>query len=191
MHSAPGNAAPTRGTAVLRAEHEQVLRVLAVAERMAERAAHAAALAPADIEALLALLRQFVDGRHHAKEEQHLFPLLEGKGLPRAGGPLGVMLAEHERGRALIGEIARLGGSPEQARRWAEAVRAYVALMRNHIEKENTVLFVMAERLLSAEEQAALAQTYARLNAQAADSDIQRKLDSDLPRLERSYPAHG
>ena len=187
---ASANAPPASGTAILRAEHEQVLRVLAVAERMAERAASAAPLAPADIDTLLALLGPFVDQLHHAKEEQHLFPLLEDKGLPRAGGPVGVMLAEHERGRALIGEITRLGGQPVGGRPWADAIRSYAELMRQHIVKENTILFAMAERLLSADEQAALAQAFAQLDAQPPGADVRARLGTDLARLEQAYPAH-
>jgi hemerythrin-like domain-containing protein len=41
---------------------------------------------------------------HHGKEEEILFPLLEKKGIPADGGPLGVMLMEHGRARALIND---------------------------------------------------------------------------------------
>ncbi len=189
MGSAAGYAPPPSATAALRAEHEQVLRVLGVAERMAGQALRGRIPARADVEALLVLLRQFVDSLHHAKEEQHLFPLLERKGLPRAGGPIGVMLAEHERGRALIDEMARLGASPDNAQPWADAIRAYATLMRQHVQKENTVLYVMAERLLSAQEQEQIARACAELDAQPPGSDIRTRLDADLPRLEQAYPA--
>jgi hemerythrin-like domain-containing protein len=179
----------TQGTAILRAEHEQVLRVLAVAERMAERAANGVPPAPADVEVLLALVTQFIDQLHHAREELHLFPLLERKGLPRAGGPIGVMLAEHEHGRALIGEIARLRAQPDSQRPWSEAVYAYCAHMRQHIGKENTILFVMAERLLSAEEQNAFVQSCTELDTQSPGSEVRARLNPDLARLEQAYPA--
>jgi hemerythrin-like domain-containing protein len=190
MTSTVNDALLTRGTAVLRAEHEWVSRVLAVAERMAERALLGPAVAAGDCDALLALLRQFVDYLHHTKEEQHLFPLLERKGLPRAGGPIGVMLAEHERSRALIAEIARLGASPDSARPWSDAVRTCATLMRQHVHKENSVLYVMAERLLSADEQEQIARACAQLDAQPPGPDIRARLGADLPRLEQAYPAH-
>lgn len=190
MCPAPSNAPPASATAALRAEHEQVLRVLGVAERMAERARQGLSVAAADCGSLMELLRQFVDALHHTKEERHLFPLLERKGLPRAGGPIGVMLAEHERGRALIGEMARLGASPDNAQPWADAIGAYATLMRQHVQKENTVLYVMAERLLSAPEQEQIARACAELDAQPPGPEIRARLDADLPRLEQAYPAH-
>jgi hemerythrin-like domain-containing protein len=184
MLSMANDADLTRGTVLLRAEHEWVSRVLGVAERMADRALHGSAPVATDRDGLLALLQQFVDHLHHSKEEQHLFPLLERKGLPRAGGPIGVMLGEHERGRALIGEIVRLGASLDDARPWGDAVRAYATLMRSHIEKENTILFVMAERLLSSDEQEQIARACAQLDAQSPGPDIRARLGVDLARLE-------
>ena len=43
--------------------------------------------------------REYVDGCHNKKEENHLFPLIEQRGIPRSGGPLAVMLMEHEQNR--------------------------------------------------------------------------------------------
>jgi hemerythrin-like domain-containing protein len=39
---------------------------------------------------------------------------------------------------------------------WADAALDYVALLRGHMAKENQILFVMAESLLSTDEQARL-----------------------------------
>jgi hemerythrin-like domain-containing protein len=44
-------------------------------------------------------------------------------------------------------------GQEGAASRWAEAARGYAILLREHIAKENNILFVMAERMLTAEEQ--------------------------------------
>jgi len=45
------------------------------------------------------------DRFHHAKEEVFLFPSLESHGMPREGGPTGVMFVEHEIGRQLVREM--------------------------------------------------------------------------------------
>ena len=42
---------------------------------------------------------QFADKCHHAKEEDLLFPLLKERGIPEQGGPIGVMLHEHDVGQ--------------------------------------------------------------------------------------------
>ena len=47
-------------------------------------------------------LRLYADRCHHGKEEALLFRELEKKGMPRAGGPVGMMLMEYQAGRSLI-----------------------------------------------------------------------------------------
>jgi len=47
----------------------------------------------------------YVDRVHNKKEEDHLFPLIEARGIPRSGGPLAVMLQEHEQGRSLLARV--------------------------------------------------------------------------------------
>jgi hemerythrin-like domain-containing protein len=43
-------------------------------------------------EPFLEFFRGFADKCHHCKEEDRLFPCMEARGIPREGGPIGVML---------------------------------------------------------------------------------------------------
>ncbi len=137
----------------LRAEHEGILRMLAVLESMAGKLGGPDAPPPAQWEAVLEFLRVFADKCHHGKEEDILFPAMERAGVPRQGGPIGVMLHEHTLGRGHIAAMAAaLGdlrtGGPGAVQDLADAALAYAALLTQHIAKENNVLFPMAERLL-------------------------------------------
>ena len=58
-------------------------------------------------------LRRFSDAQHHGKEEDHLFPKLR-QSLPMAGGPVSMMLMEHQIGRSHIARMA------EAAKAYAE-----------------------------------------------------------------------
>ncbi|MEO2049519.1 MAG: hemerythrin domain-containing protein [Pirellulales bacterium] len=49
-----------------------------------------------------AFFSQFADKCHHAKEEDLFFPLLKERGIPEEGGPIGVMLHEHDVGRDCV-----------------------------------------------------------------------------------------
>ena len=53
----------------------------------------------------------YVDRCHNQKEERHLFPRLEAKGMPRHGGPLGVMLQEHERAQEILSRLVPLASA--------------------------------------------------------------------------------
>lgn len=80
------------GTKVLRDEHEVILRVVDATEATAN-AIEWGAEAPAQfLNEIVEFLRLYADRQHHGKEEDLLFPELENKGMPRNGGPVGVML---------------------------------------------------------------------------------------------------
>jgi hemerythrin-like domain-containing protein len=96
----------------------------------------------------------FADQCHHAKEEAHLFPLLERRGIPRQNGPIGCMLHDHDEGRAHIRAVREaLGAAKEGDPSARAAVRRetlqFCALLRQHIQKENQVLFVVGDQVMT------------------------------------------
>lgn len=98
--------------------------------------------------------QSYVDRCHNRKEEDHLFPLLEARGIPRAGGPLAVMLMEHEESRTLLPELARLtaeylSGSRQTSSDLHTAFEQYASLLKNHFWKENDILYPMARRVMT------------------------------------------
>ncbi len=99
----------------------------------------------------------FADGWHHVKEEGALFKALAEHGVPVEGGPIGVMLHDHEQGRAFaraLREAAlRLEADPAALELVISNARSYAALMGLHILKEDQVLFPMADRLIEPESQ--------------------------------------
>src|SRR5262245_17489965 len=140
-----------RATDILMDEHRVIEQVLTCLEKLADRCEAGKKLDATSALEALDFFHHFADRCHHGKEEGHLFPLLEARGLSRERGPTGVMLHEHEEGRRLIEAIADAIGKddPEEFVRHA---RAYVLLLREHIRKEDLCLFPMAARLLSGPE---------------------------------------
>ncbi len=68
-------------------------------------------------------------------------------GMPNEGGPIGQMLLEHTEGRGYKADMAQsLANRPADRRRFASSATSYINLMRNHIDKENTVLFPLGDR---------------------------------------------
>ena len=152
-------------TNVLKDEHRGVERMLAIVEAATQRL-QAGGDVPADLYLkAVDFFRGFTDGCHHAKEEEKLFPAVEQRGVPRMGGPIGVMLAEHEQGRAFVRAMAEAApryskGDKSAAAALIASGRGYVALLRQHIAKEDGILFPMADQVLSDAEQAQLAQEF-------------------------------
>lgn len=134
-------------------EHNGVLVALQLLEKVENALAARNEQAPEHLGQLLDFLKGFVDRCHHGKEEDVLFPELERRGVKRIGGPIGVMLMEHEVGR---GHVRAMTDGLDRLRRGEagavagirESARAYRDLLQAHIHKENDVLFPMADRLV-------------------------------------------
>ena len=96
----------------------------------------------------------YIDGCHNQKEERHLFPLIEQRGVPREGGPLAVMLAEHEQSKSLLEQLTALvgryvGGDREVLGRLKATFDQYTELLKGHFWKETDILYPMAQRVMS------------------------------------------
>lgn len=140
-------------TQELSTEHNAVLVALQILEKVEAALAAKSDQALGHLEQLLDFFKGFVDRCHHGKEEDVLFPELERRGVKREGGPIGVMLLEHESGRshvrAMSDDLARLRrGEAAAVVPIHEHALAYRDLLRAHIHKENNVLFPMADRLV-------------------------------------------
>lgn len=180
--------ASASATNLLRNEHDAILKMLEVAEEAARRINSGIAVSPEVMSGLLEFFRLFADRCHHGKEEDSLFPLLERKGIPREGGPVGVMLHEHDLGRGLIRTMAEASegvnsGRSESASQWARAAADYAALLRAHIDKENNILFVMAERLLSESEHASLLDTFEKIENERMGAGTHERLHGLMEKL--------
>ncbi len=107
-------------------------------------------------------IREYADRRHHGKEEDLLFEAMIDHGLPREYGPIACMLGEHDAGRALVAQLARRADQPAP---WTDDDRDdnlrdamdFTSLLRNHIAKEDQVLYPLARRTLPAATMEALA----------------------------------
>ena len=87
-----------QATSVLMDEHRIIERMLGDLELASERLASGAPIRPGFFLDAAEFVKGFADGCHHRKEEGVLFPAMELAGVAREGGPIGVMLAEHEEG---------------------------------------------------------------------------------------------
>jgi uncharacterized protein len=136
---------------LLTTDHETTERVLAALEK-----AFAAPEGPSAVVVakMLDYFAVYVDQCHNMKEEKHLFPTIERLGIPRHGGPLGVMLEEHEQARTLLARWKPLAQAYVAGDRasWLplrDVFEEYATLLKNHFWKENDILYPMALRVLA------------------------------------------
>ncbi|MEZ0228748.1 MAG: hemerythrin domain-containing protein [Planctomycetota bacterium] len=173
-----------RAIDILRAEHEEIHEGLALLLSFAERIATGERVAPGAFAPVLGFLEVFADGIHHANEETLLFPALERSGFPRERGPLAVMFHEHEQSRVLLRAMQHAADDmphdPTARSRFVKAARVYADLLANHMGKEDGVLFVIAEKILSPAEAEALDEAFARFDETMIRSAAAGRRFSDL-----------
>ncbi len=151
-------------------EHELIERAMAVLHHELE-ALEPGKPASLPLERAVDFLSEFGDKMHNMKEELFLFPLMGKRGVPSHGGPIAVMLMEHEAERSLLERmVATLPTLRDLERaalaRFAREARDYLDVRAGHIWKENDVLYAMGRQVLQEEDNARLLEQFATLDAQ-------------------------
>ncbi len=137
-------------------------------------------------------IRNYADRFHHAKEEDVLFKALVENGMPRENSPVAAMLMAHDHGREFVRgmeDAARkaLQGDRGQAVVIAENARGYIELLRDHIDKEDSILYPLSERILPEEMRAGMVEEYRR--AEKAAPDLEEKYRRMVEGYESRYAA--
>jgi len=170
-----GHHPTEKATALLSDEHRVIERVLAVLEKLTKRP---------DAQSLdswkkaLDFIRNFADGCHHFKEEKVLFPAMEAHGIPTDEGPIGMMLLEHEEGRVYVRSmLAALEEVHSDAAKQTliSNANSYLRLLKEHIQKEDEILFRMAEEVIPPAEQAVMLRAFEEHEAQEMGTGVHEK----------------
>jgi hemerythrin-like domain-containing protein len=169
-----------RATQILMDEHLVIERVLDALEVAAENINRIKPMQPNFFLDAALFIQNFADGCHHRKEEGVLFVAMNESGMAMQGSPIGVMLAEHEQGRVFtraMKEAAQKWEQGDLSARDAVARNAlgYVALLRQHIHKENQILFPMADRLIPSERQEKVSDDFERIEQEETGEGIHEK----------------
>jgi hemerythrin-like domain-containing protein len=146
-----------KATEILSQEHRVIEQVLNTLELGANRLESGQPVRPEFFLSATDFIQGFADGCHHKKEEGVLFKRMEEEGIPVQGSPLGVMLAEHEMGRRYTRAMRSAAQSMQSGDTSANGkaiqnAHDYVTLLRQHIFKEDNILFPMADDVIPVEQ---------------------------------------
>jgi len=178
----------TNVTAVMVEEHKLILRMIALLEKNVDLLE---AGRFADWNFFLDgvdFIRNFADRFHHAKEEDVLFKALVANGMPEQNSPVAAMLMAHDQGRAFVRGMEQaaqraLAGEPAPVAEIAENARGYIGLLRDHIDKEDHILYPLAEKILPEGLRPAMVEAYAEAGARTPG------LEEKYRRLVEGYEA--
>jgi hemerythrin-like domain-containing protein len=142
-----------KATENLREEHEGIKLMLKIMGKIVDDLEKGKDLQNEHFEKIIDFNNGFIEKCHHMKEEGILFPTLEEKGIAKKGGPIGMMLHEHQLGREFNRNLSNAfneykNGNESALSGIISNTKDYIQLLRSHIEKENDVLFMMANKVL-------------------------------------------
>jgi hemerythrin-like domain-containing protein len=169
-------------------DHVYILRLIDVMEQMVLTVCTELS----HIELAVSLIINFADGFHHVKEENLLFPMLVTKGFSNEQGPIPVMLHDHTEARKFVKEMAETietikQGDPSVFTSLYDYMQGYIDLLRAHIGKENNVLFRMADKALTPEEQQSLLKSFAAVEVLDYSKGQLERLITEIEGLEAIY----
>jgi len=155
----------TNVTQVMVEEHQLILRMIALVEHNADLAQSGEFSNWTFFLDAVDFIRNFADRFHHAKEEYVLFIELIKNGMPEKQSPIEAMHIEHDQGRSYVRNFEAaaqkaLAGDEEAIPEIISNARGYAELLRAHIDKEDTILYPLAERILPEEVRAGMVQAY-------------------------------
>ncbi|MCH7819575.1 MAG: hemerythrin domain-containing protein [Candidatus Marinimicrobia bacterium] len=181
-----------RPTDILIKEHDAILVMLKILEKVCLRLDVGERVEETDLENIVEFFKEFADKCHHRKEEDLLFPALEEYGIPNEGGPIGVMLSEHVIGRDNVKEMSNSindykEGKEYSSKEFAGYARNYIALLTEHIDKENNILFVMADTRIPEERQQSLLLEFERAEEEKIGPGVHEKYHRLLDELSEVY----
>jgi hemerythrin-like domain-containing protein len=169
-------------------EHQTIIFAIDIIENMVKRVEMAKPIDAGDIGEMIHFLKVFADRCHHAKEENYLFPALERSGIKSIHAPVGIVLNQHHKGRELIRLMEKSVENQKINREdFIYAATAYVALMKDHIHKENTILFPMINEMLSQSERDKLMDDFVTLEEEIIGEGLHEELVSILEQFGRKY----
>jgi hemerythrin-like domain-containing protein len=160
-------------TQALVAEHRLILRMIALLEKNAPRTADGNYRNWQFYLDGIDFIRQYADSFHHAKEEDILFKALIDNGMPKEHSPVAAMLMEHDQGRSFVRAMesavhAAQAGRTDTCRAIADNALGYAALLRDHISKEDDILYPLAERVIPESMRTGILQGYQAAEAQVS-----------------------
>ncbi|OIP81304.1 MAG: hypothetical protein AUK44_10220 [Porphyromonadaceae bacterium CG2_30_38_12] len=176
---------------ILVKEHDSILQMIDVTQSILNER-DVSKINMNHVEKIIDFVKNFADKYHHLKEEDVLFVEMEKHGMPHQGGPIGVMLNEHDEGRKYIKnatqavEIFKSGDTLiyDQIK---DNLLNYCTLLTNHIYKENNILYPMAERLLPANVKSEMSNNFKKANTSTVDNEYHDKYLKMVEELSTLY----
>ena len=137
----------SKATEILVSEHKNILRAIDALLDQCAKDEKAGTISANFYRSEIDFIKNYADKFHHAKEEDILFIELNKDAVEMHCNPTEQMIYEHNLGRQYVKKLAAGLDENNQAKALAGA-RGYANLLKDHIYKEDNILYPMADEAL-------------------------------------------
>lgn len=174
-------------------EHDNIRRMLKVVRAVCYRVMTNGKYNMEDFPRIIDFIRIYADKHHHGKEEDVLFETMTSslENIAKSGAITG-MYIEHDLGRLYIKNLERgledfKSGNDEARLDIIGNAIGYTDLLDRHIEKENTALYKLAERMLDDTNKAFIEEECKKVEEKATEAGLQDKYIALVDELKEKY----
>ncbi len=173
-------------------EHNAVLIMLQVMDSFAQKAADEKTLNTEHLDKIIEFLQVFVDKCHHGKEEKELLPVLLAVGNAKDKIMVDLTLKEHEEGRNFVRgikgnlDLYKLGNQ-QALDGIITNIKNFNRLLKEHIRKENTILFPRADEIISEEKQIEMEKAFTGIEKEVIGEGVHEQFHQLLEVLKKEY----
>jgi len=152
-------------------EHKGIKLMLNIMDSISKKMKVGSSVDPEHLFRIIDFLKTFVDKCHHAKEEKILFPAMIEAKINQSIGPIKGILKEHKTGRKYVEGLSRdidkyATGNKKVTGGIAQNAQNYISLLRPHIEKEDNVIYPMADEFLPEEKHKSMSGEFEKIETE-------------------------
>ena len=152
---------------ILTEEHKNILKVIENMENEVNILEKGKEINKKFFEKAIDFIRNYADKFHHAKEENILFKEFDKAAEEGCAhcNPTKQMLSEHDEGRKFVKGIEQ-GVKENNKNKVIENARGYCMLLKEHIYKEDNILYPMADEALNENTKKSMLQKFNKINTE-------------------------
>jgi hemerythrin-like domain-containing protein len=163
----------TKPSQILVDEHVQILKVISALNHECHVLSDKKPIDKKFFSDSIDFVRNFADKFHHAKEEKIFFVEFCNNAHKAHCNPVEQMLAEHEMGRGYIKGLEN-ALKKENIREIMDNALMYANLLKSHIDKEDNILYPMADEIFDEETQNKITEKFAEVEKEFGEKFINK-----------------
>lgn len=173
-------------------EHREISELLNIMSVIADNIKSKDVFYPNDIDEIIDYLIILLDKSHHGKEEEVFYPELILSGIPKEKAPLSIINYEHMLAKRYLNEISSCVvnckiGIDFSGELLADSLTNYVVVIQNHIQREEEIVFPLANEAFSIEKQNEIAQKFEEIEQKNITRNFNEHYNRLLNKLNNKY----